>query len=114
MRNKIVEILELIKIKNFKEAKKKCELVKENFRENVEFFHIYGFVLFSLENYDEAINQWHNAISIDPNFVSGLNNLAKAYSKIKKFSEAIKYLNKALEIKPDFFETYYNLSEIFF
>ena len=114
MRNKIVEILEFIKIKKFKEAQKKCELVKENLKENVEFFHIYGFVLFNLKNYDEAINQWHNAISIDPNFVSGLNNLGKAYSKIKKFSEAIKYLNKALEIKPDFFETYYNLSEIFF
>ena len=114
MRNKIVEILELIKIKKFKEAQKKCELVKENLKENVEFFHIYGFVLFNLKNYDEAINQWHNAISIDPNFVSGLNNLGKAYSKIKKFSEAIKYLNRALEIKPDFFETYYNLSEIFF
>ena len=114
MRNKIVEILELIKIKKFKEAQKKCELVKENFKANVEFFHIYGFVLFNLKNYDEAINQWHNAISIDPNFVSGLNNLGNAYSKIKKFSEAIKYLNKALEIKPDFFETYYNLSEIFF
>ena len=114
MRNKIVEILELIKIKKFKEAQKKCELVKENLKENVEFFHIYGFVLFNLKNYDEAINQWHNAISIDPNFVSGLNNLGNAYSKIKKFSEAIKYLNRALEIKPDFFETYYNLSEIFF
>ena len=51
MRDKIVEILELVKNNKFEEALTKCEIVKANFKENVEFLHIYGFVLFNLKNY---------------------------------------------------------------
>ena len=114
MRDKITEILNLIKVKKFKEAQIKCDDIKKHLDGNVEFFHIYGFVLFNLNNYEKAIDQWEKAIKIDPKFVDGLNNLGNALSKIKKFDEAINYLNKALKLKPNFFETYYTLGEIFF
>ena len=114
MRDKIIEILNLIKIKKFKEAQIKCEEIKKHFDKNVEFLHVYGFVFFNLNNYEKAIDQWEKAIKIDPKFVDGLNNLGNALSKIKKFDEAINYLNKALNLRPNFFETYYTLSEIFF
>ena len=114
MRDKIAEILNLIKIKKFKEAQIKCDDIKKHFDENVEFLHIYGFVFFNLKNYEKAIVQWEKAIKINPNFVDGLNNLGNALSRIGKFDEAINYLNKALNLRPDFFETYYTLSEIFY
>ena len=114
MRDKITEILNLIKIKKFKEAQIKCDDIKKHFDENVEFLHIYGFVFFNLKNYEKAIVQWEKALKINPKFVDGLNNLGNALSRIGKFDEAINYLNKALKIKPDFFETYYTLSEIYF
>ena len=114
MRDKIIEILKLIKVKKFKEAHIKCDDIKNHFDKNVEFLHIYGFVFFNLSNYEKAIVQWEKAIKIDPKFVDGLNNLGNALSKIKKFDEAINYLNKALKLKPNFFETYYTLGEIFF
>ena len=114
MRDKIAEILNLIKIKKFKEAQIKCDDIKKHFAENVEFLHIYGFVFFNLKNYEKAIVQWEKAIKINPNFVDGLNNLGNALSRIGKFDEAINYLNKALNLRPDFFETYYTLSEIFY
>jgi len=114
MRDKIIEILNLIKINKFKEAQIKCDEIKKHFDENVEFLHIYGFVFYNLNNYEKAIYQWEKAIKIDPKFVDGLNNLGNALSKINKFDEAIKHLNKALSLRPNFFETYYTLSEIFF
>ena len=89
MRDKITEILDLIKINKFKEAEIKCDSIKKHFDENLEFLHIYGFVFFSLKNYEKAIDQWEKAIKIDPKFVDGLNNLGNALSKIKKFDEAI-------------------------
>lgn len=114
MRDKIDEILNLIKNNNFIEAEKKCEDIKNKLDNDPQFFHIYGFVSFNLKDYNKAIDLWKKTIKIDPNFVSGFNNLGNALSKIKKFEEAIKYLNKSLELKPDFFETHYTLSEIFF
>tara|TARA_B100001057_G_scaffold286762_1_gene286870 strand:- start:3090 stop:5066 length:1977 start_codon:yes stop_codon:yes gene_type:complete len=114
MRDKIDEILNLVKNNNFVEAGKKCEDIKNKLDNNLQFLHIYGFVSFNLKDYNKAIDLWQETIKIDPNFLSGLNNLGNALSKIQKFEEAIGYLNKSLEIKPDFFETHYTLSEIFF
>ena len=114
MRDKINEILNLIKINEFVEAERKCEEIKIKLNNNVEFLHIYGFVFFNLKKYDQAINLWNKTIIIDPKFAQGLNNLGNAYLKIKKFDEAIKYLNDALKLKPNSFETHFTLSEVFF
>ena len=114
MRDKIIEILDLIKVNKFEEAQIKCDDIKIHFDKNVEFLHIYGFVFFNLKNYEKAIDQWEKAIKIDPKFVDGLNNLGNAFLRINKFDEAINYLNRALNLRPNFFETYYTLSEIFF
>ena len=102
MRDKIAEILDLIKINKFKEAKIKCDSIKKHFDENLEFLHIYGFIFFSLNNYEKAIEQWEKAIKINPKFVDGLNNLGNAFFRIGKFDEAINYLNKALSLRPNF------------
>ena len=114
MRDKINEILNLIKINKFVEAERKCEEIKIKLDKNVEFLHIYGFVFFNLKKYYQSINVWKKAIIIDPEFAQGLNNLGNAYLKINEFDEAIKYLNNSLKLKPDFFETHYTLSEVFF
>ena len=40
MRDKITEILKLIKNNKFKDAQIKCNEIQKHFEENVEFFHI--------------------------------------------------------------------------
>ena len=105
MRDKINEILNLIKANKFAEAEIKCEEIKIKLDKNIEFLHIFGFIFLNLKKYDKAIKVWKKAI---------VNNLGNAFLKIKKFDEAIEYLNDALKLKPDFFETYYTLSEVFF
>ena len=114
MRDNIKDILNLVKLNKFKEAQIKCEGIYIRFSKNVKFLHLYGFIFFNLKNYDQAINFWTKAVTIDPKFVDGLNNLGNAFSKINRFDEAVKYLNRALKIKPDFFESYFTLSEIFY
>ena len=50
MRDKISEILDLIRIKKFKAAQIKCDDLNKYFDKNVEFLHIYGFVFFNLNS----------------------------------------------------------------
>ena len=57
MRDKINEILNLIKINKFVEAERKCEEIKTKLDKNVEFLHIYGFVFFNLKKYYQFLNK---------------------------------------------------------
>ncbi len=114
MSKELNKILNLIKVKNFQEAKKKCDEVKNDLSKNADFLHIYGYIFFNLEDYDQAIEQWTMAVNINPKFVSALNNLGNAFSKLKKFDIATGYLDRALKLKPDLFEAYYTLSNIYF
>lgn len=114
MRDNINEILNLVKLNKFEEAQNKCEQIQSKLSKNIQFLNLYAYIFFNLKNYDQAINFWTKAITIDPKFADGLNNLGNAHSKINKFDEAINYINKALKIKPDFFESYFTLSEIFY
>ena len=114
MKDKINEILNLVKTSKFQEALIKCENIKDKLDENIEFLNLYGFIFFNLKNFEQAIYIWKKVIAINPQFVSAVNNIGNAFSQINKFDEAIKYLEIALKINPDFFETHYSLSEIFY
>ena len=69
MSKELNKILNLIKVKNFQEAKKKCDEVKNDLSKNADFLHIYGYIFFNLEDYDQAIEQWTMAVNINPKFV---------------------------------------------
>ncbi len=114
MKDKINEIFNLVKISKFQEALINCENIKDKLDKNIEFLNLYGFILFNLKNFEQAINIWKKVIAINPQFVSAINNIGNAFSQINKLDEAIKYLEMALKINPDFFETHYTLSEIFY
>ena len=114
MKDKINEIFNLVKISKFQEALINCENIKDKLDKNIEFLNLYGFILFNLKNFEQAINIWKKVIAINPQFVSAINNIGNAFSQINKLDEAIKYLEMALKINPDFFETHYSLSEIFY
>ena len=46
MSKELNKILNLIKVKNFQEAKKKCDEVKNDLSKNADFLHIYGYIFF--------------------------------------------------------------------
>ena len=55
MKDKINKILELIKLNKFNDAKIIGDTIKKDLEQNHEFLNIYGYILFRLENYEDAI-----------------------------------------------------------
>ena len=113
MNHKINKILDLIKKNQFKEAKNICDDIKQDLDNNYEFNNIFGYILFRLENHQEAIKLLKKAIYVKPDFAFALNNLGNIYSRLSKYDEALKYFNEALKIKQDYFEASYGISEVY-
>ena len=114
MKDKIKKILELIKDNSFNEAKIICDNIKNKLEQNFEFINIHGYILFRLNNYQDAIKLWEKAIIIRPDYIFALNNLGNVHSKLNKHNEAIEFFNKALKIKPDYFEALFGISDVYF
>ena len=64
-------------------------------------------------NYDQAIIEFQQALSINPNYFFGLNNLGNIYGKQRKYEEAINYFRKALIQKPDYSPAHYNIARAY-
>ena len=114
MKDKINKILELIKLNKFNDAKIIGDSIKKDLEQNHEFLNIYGYILFRLENYEDAIKLYKKILKIKSDYVFPLNNLANIYSKLNMFEDAIKYFNQALKLKSDYFEALYGLSEVYY
>ena len=114
MKNKISEILELVKLNKFNEANIIADNIKKDLTQNHEFLNIYGYILFRLESYEKAIKIYKKILTLSPEHIFPLNNLANVYSKINKHEEALNYFNQALKLKPDYFEASYGISEVYF
>ena len=108
MNSEISIIFNLIKKRNFVEAKNKCLLIIEKNKNNSEFFNIFAIILFQLNEYNESINKWKRAVELNPKYFFAYNNLGNALLNLKKYDEALINFNKAIEIKPDFFDAYNN------
>ena len=108
MDSEISDIFNLIKKRNFFEAKKKCSEISNKNNNNSEFFNIFAIILFQLKEYDESINKWKKAVELNPKYFFAHNNLGNAFLNLKEYDEAITYFNKAIEIKPDFFDAHNN------
>ena len=80
MKDKIKKILELIKDNSFNEAKIICDNIKNKLEKNFEFINIHGYILFHLNDYQDAIKLWKKAIIIKPDYIFALNNLGNVHS----------------------------------
>ena len=103
--------LSSINVENFTDAEsyfKKLLLLKET----SEFYYIYGNILKKLKNYNEAINSFNKAISLNSNFSEAYNNLGNTKKLINKNDEAIDHYQKAISIKDDNIEAHFNLANI--
>ena len=60
-----------------------------------------------MEDYDQAIADFGNAIRIDPDSAAGYNSRGIAYYKKGVYTNAITDLTKAIEIYPEYAEAYY-------
>ena len=112
MDSEISDIFNLIKKRNFFEAKKKCSEISNKNNNNSEFFNLFAIILFQLKEYNESIGKWKKALEINPQYYFAYNNLGSALLNLKKYNEALVNFNKAIELKPDFLDAYNNKGNV--
>ncbi|GLS23641.1 hypothetical protein GCM10007874_66620 [Labrys miyagiensis] len=62
---------------------------------------------------DLAIQDYSQAITLDPSYTSAYNNRCSAYSKTGKYDEAIADCDRAIELKSDYDLAYYNRGNVY-
>ena len=69
--------------------------------------------LFSLGQFDQAIQLYSKIINRDPNFDGAYNNRGNAYKDKGEYDKAIADYNMAISLKPDYAEAYNNRGEAY-
>jgi predicted TPR repeat methyltransferase len=81
----------------------------ERFPNSVVLHNIAGASNTGLMQFDAAINSYHQALQINPDYSEAYNNMGFALNGKGDLDAAIKSYKKALKINPDFAEAYYNM-----
>ena len=72
-----------------------------------------GNVLFNQGMYQEAIDQYKEALRIKPNYAWTHNNLGNVFANQGKYQEAADQYREALRINPNYAEAHYNLGNAY-
>lgn len=72
-----------------------------------------GLAYDKIGRYEEAIEELHAALSLDPDYIEVHNNLAVTYHKMGMTSEAEKELMEAIRQNPGYLEAHCNLGNIY-
>ena len=64
-------------------------------------YNALGFAHFGQEQYDIAIRQYKEALKLQPEYVTSLNNLGHAYERKKLTAQALEIYEQALVCEPD-------------
>lgn len=71
-----------------------------------EYCYVNGNIYFRMKKFQEAHDQYQEAIKIDPLHGDSYNNLAALYFQVKQYQKALDYLNRAEEsgarVNPEF------------
>jgi len=62
---------------------------------------------------NEAIRQFQKALSLQPNFLEALNNLAMAHTFGRQYDQALKAFQKLIALQPDNAANYYNVAVLY-
>jgi tetratricopeptide (TPR) repeat protein len=81
----------------FQKALKLEDLTEE---EGAPIYNALGFSYFAQEQYDLAIRQYKEALKIDPNYVTALNNIGHAYERKQLTAQALESYEQALALDP--------------
>ncbi len=70
-------------------------------------YTLWGYVLWDERKFDESIELYRKAISIDPSYVDAYNGWAYSLYELKKYDEASAVYKKALDLDPGYYYTYH-------
>ena len=113
MRNDFSKALFLFQSGKLDEAKNICEEILKQESSNSQVINLYAFILYYEKKFHESIEQWQQAIKINPNYKEALNGCGNAYKNLNKLNEAVKNFKKAIHIDPKYLEAYLNLANVY-
>lgn len=110
----LIKIADLIEKKDLKLAYNE---ISENLKEYENSFFLYnmlGLVCAQNNKINDAIQNYKEAIRINPKYIDAYNNLALTYYNLGEVNKAIENLQKALKINENFYIAHNNLAKIYF
>ena len=108
MKSKIRDLQILLQKEDLFGAKNFCEdFLRNQNIDDAKFYNLYALILFKLNNYEHAIDNWKKSLEIDPKIIESYNGLANSFLKLEKFDEAIKNFDQIIKIKPSIGEIYH-------
>lgn len=83
---------------NFQKALKAAQ--EEEEENTAVIYNGLGFAYFAQEQYDLAIRNYKEALRLDPNYITALNNLAHAYERKNLTAQALQAYEQVLQSEP--------------
>ena len=71
---------------------------KNNFPDNYDILQCLGMAYCGINNYDKAIDCFHEALSVDPNDINTLSLMGDSYAQNKDLDSAYYYYDRSLQI----------------
>jgi tetratricopeptide (TPR) repeat protein len=105
----------LVKLYSKGEFNQVLSLINElldQFPESVDLHNIAGASNAGLKNFDASINNYRQAIKINPDFAEAHNNIGNAFLGKGELDQSIDSYKKATLIKPDYAEAFYNMGNV--
>jgi len=113
-KDEIKSILNLVHLEKLDLAKKTIQEKILKDQKSPILFNILGAILFKQNKSIEAIDNYNQAIQLDPNYAQAYNNLGTAFHHMNKLQDAINNFKKAADLKNNFAEPFANLGNVFF
>lgn len=88
------------------------KIIKKHTKEFLPY-NYRGIIFLSLYRYPEALNDFKKAISLNPEFAQGYNNIALAYRSLNLRGHALSAYKKALSLNPESIEARINIGILY-
>ncbi|PPR35251.1 MAG: TPR repeat-containing protein YrrB [Alphaproteobacteria bacterium MarineAlpha6_Bin4] len=107
------ELIKLYESRNLDEAEVEVKNLLKQFPDNITCLNIYGVILDSKGQPEEAIKVYQQALQINENSAETHFNMGSILHRQGRGNEARISYEKAISIKPDFLNAYFNLGLIY-
>ena len=111
--NELDEVQLLFQHKQIDLCISKINKIIKNHKKEFLPYNYRGIIFLSLYRYPEALNDFKKAISLNPEFAQGYNNIALAYRSLNLRGHALSAYKKSLSLNPESIEARINIGILY-